>query len=98
MNNKIADVIYFNGYIYTADSHDSVVDAIALKEGYILATGTSDELHQYVGPETESIDLEGKMMMPVYCWRPPLPLQNSRKESPPFPLLHFPCKSEPSLR
>lgn len=64
MNNKIADVIYFNGYIYTADSQDSVVDAIALKEGYILATGTSDELHQYVGPETESIDLEGKMMMP----------------------------------
>ncbi len=64
MNNPFADVIYFNGYIYTADNQNRVVDAIALRDGYILATGTSDELHQYVGPETESIDLEGKMMMP----------------------------------
>ncbi len=64
MNNQLADVIYFNGYIYTADDKNRVVDAVAVRDGYILATGTSDELHQYVGPETESIDLEGKMMMP----------------------------------
>lgn len=64
MNNQFADVIYFNGYIYTADTQDRIVDAIAVRDGYVLATGSSDELHQYVGPETESIDLEGKMMMP----------------------------------
>lgn len=53
MNNQLADVIYFNGYIYTADDKNRVVDAVAVRDGYILATGTSDELHQYVGPETE---------------------------------------------
>ncbi|KLN95543.1 amidohydrolase [Moellerella wisconsensis] len=64
MNNKVADVIYFNGYIYTADQQNTVVDSIAVADGYILACGSAEQLQRYVGPETESIDLEGKMMMP----------------------------------
>lgn len=64
MNNQVADIIYFNGYIYTADQQDSVVDSIAVQNGYIIGCGSAKSLQQYVGPETESIDLEGKMMMP----------------------------------
>jgi len=33
-----ADVIYVNGYIYTADKQDTVCEAIAIKNGYIIAT------------------------------------------------------------
>ena len=61
-----ADVIYINGYIYTADKKDTVCEAIAIKNGYIIATGSTDEInsHHYVDNDTAIYDLHGKTMMP----------------------------------
>ena len=39
-----ADLILFNGKIYTVDSAFSTVEAVAVKDGKIIATGTSEEL------------------------------------------------------
>ncbi|MDR0806020.1 MAG: amidohydrolase [Enterobacteriaceae bacterium] len=64
MSNKLADVLYFNGYIYTADAENSVVEAIALAAGKILSCGTKQQLQEFVTPQTEQIDLHGNMMMP----------------------------------
>lgn len=64
MSNIVADVIYFNGYIYTADAQNSVIDAIAIAGGKVLACGDIQQLQRYIGAETEQIDLQGKMMMP----------------------------------
>lgn len=64
MDKKIADRIYFNGYIYTADANDSVVDAIAIAKGTIIATGTRQEIESYANEHTERFDLKGHMMMP----------------------------------
>lgn len=59
-----ADVIYYNGKIYTADAHNTLVSALAIGQGYIVATGCDDELLMLATPETLCIDLAGKMMMP----------------------------------
>ena len=61
-----ADVIYINGYIYTADQHDTVCEAIAIQNGYIMATGSTQEINnsQYVDNYTVIYDLQGKTMMP----------------------------------
>ena len=61
-----ADVIYINGYIYTADKKDTVCEAIAIKNGYIIASGSTDEInsHHYVDNDTAIYDLHGKTMMP----------------------------------
>lgn len=64
MSNQLADVIYFNGYIYTADAQDSIVEAIAIACGKVLACGTSQQLESYANEQTLKIDLHGKMMMP----------------------------------
>lgn len=64
MSNQLADVIYFNGYIYTADAQDSIVEAIAIACGKVLACGTSQQLESYANGQTLKIDLHGKMMMP----------------------------------
>lgn len=64
MSNQLADVIYFNGYIYTADAQDSIVEAIAIARGKVLACGTSQQLESYANEQTLKIDLHGKMMMP----------------------------------
>ncbi|MCO6539381.1 MAG: amidohydrolase [Gilliamella sp.] len=61
-----ADVIYINGYIYTADKQDSVCEAIAIENGYIIATGSTQEINNshYVDNHTIIYDLQGKTMMP----------------------------------
>ncbi|WP_261821741.1 amidohydrolase [Pragia fontium] len=64
MSNKMADVIYFNGYIYTADAENRVVEAVAIASGRILACGTEQQLQGFITPQTQQIDLQGKMMMP----------------------------------
>lgn len=64
MSNQLADVIYFNGYIYTADAQDSIVEAIAIACGKVLTCGTSQQLESYANEQTLKIDLHGKMMMP----------------------------------
>ncbi|NDO82993.1 amidohydrolase [Citrobacter sp. NCU1] len=58
------DVIYHNGKIYTADKSDQFCEAIAIKQGYITAVGSSHELLALAGAQTEVIDLEKKVVLP----------------------------------
>lgn len=59
-----ADSVYLNGYIYTADKNNSVCEAIAISDGYIIAAGTTQTIQAYIAPTTQVIDLHGKTMMP----------------------------------
>jgi predicted amidohydrolase YtcJ len=59
-----ADMILMNGNILTVDSANSVVEAVAVKEGKILAVGSYSQLKQLVGASTKQIDLKGKTMTP----------------------------------
>lgn len=61
-----ADVIYLNGYIYTADQQDTVCEAVAIQNGYIIATGSTQEINNsnYVDNHTIIHNLQGKIMMP----------------------------------
>lgn len=59
-----ADQVFVNGIIYTVDETNPKVEAVAIKDGLILAVGTSEEIQAYVGESTETIDLQGKTMTP----------------------------------
>ncbi|QRG78695.1 amidohydrolase [Citrobacter sp. R56] len=58
------DVIYHNGKIYTADKSDRFCEAIAIKQGYITAVGSSHKLLALAGAQTEVIDLEKRVVLP----------------------------------
>lgn len=58
------DVIYHNGKIYTADKSDQFCEAIAIKQGYITAVGSSHELLALAGAQTDVIDLEKRVVLP----------------------------------
>ena len=60
----IADSIFTNGKIATLDSRNTVVEAIAVKNGFIIARGTTDEIRGLAGGTTQEIDLGGKVMLP----------------------------------
>ena len=59
-----ADVVLFNGTVYTVDPDWKIATAVAIKGNEILATGSDSEIEAYVGPETEKIDLAGKTVLP----------------------------------
>ncbi|MBW1764881.1 MAG: amidohydrolase family protein, partial [Deltaproteobacteria bacterium] len=59
-----ADMILFNGKIYTVDKDFSMAGAVAIKNGRFLAVGDMDDVAPYEGPETEKIDLKGLPVIP----------------------------------
>ena len=59
-----ADLILMNGNVLTVDPNDSIVEAIAVKDGSIQAAGSYKELKQFVGPSTKQVDLRGKTVTP----------------------------------
>ncbi len=61
MSRKDADLILFNGRIATQDERRSMMQALAIKDGRILATGTDAEIGGYQG---RKIDLNGRTVIP----------------------------------
>ena len=59
-----ADLVFTNGFVYTVDETNPTAEAVAAKNGLILAVGTTVEISEYIGDQTEVIDLQGKTMTP----------------------------------
>lgn len=59
------DVIYTNGKIYTMNSGNAVVEAVAIKDGKILEMGSSEEITGKYKSE-EVIDLKGATVLPGF--------------------------------
>jgi predicted amidohydrolase YtcJ len=61
---KYADRVLLNGNILTVDARDSIAQALAIRDGRIMAVGSNAEIEILVGPETERIDLTGLTVTP----------------------------------
>jgi predicted amidohydrolase YtcJ len=59
-----ADTVLVNGKVVTLDAAGTVASALAIREGRILAVGTSEEILAQAGSATERIDLAGKTVVP----------------------------------
>lgn len=59
-----ADTIYYNAAIWTGDSSQPAAGALAIKEGRILFVG--EDYQNYQGPETELVDVQGRLMLPGF--------------------------------
>ncbi len=59
-----ADMIISGGPIYTMDSQNTVVEAVAIKDNRIIYAGAMTEAEGLKDDETEMIDLQGKTMTP----------------------------------
>jgi predicted amidohydrolase YtcJ len=59
-----ADTILINGKILTVDNQFSAREALAIREGKIMATGSSADVRKLAGPGTRVIDLEGRTVIP----------------------------------
>ncbi len=61
-----ADTVLKNGVICSLDSENRVYEAIAIKDGIIVAVGDNKGMSNLIGPETKVVDLNGKFVCPGF--------------------------------
>ncbi|MCY4158974.1 MAG: amidohydrolase family protein, partial [Bacteroidetes bacterium] len=61
---EYARLVLTNGRIITLNSSQPEVESLAISGDTILALGTTEEIKDFIGPETRVIDLEGKFTIP----------------------------------
>ncbi len=62
----IADAIYSGGPVITVDDTLGTVEAVATKDGRILAVGSAQEIAAHAGPNTRQVDLAGRTLTPGF--------------------------------
>jgi predicted amidohydrolase YtcJ len=62
---KSQTTVYFNGKIYTLDANNTVVEAIAVKDGKIIDLGKNDDIKNKYGKD-KLIDLNGGTVLPGF--------------------------------
>jgi len=64
INKESATMIIHGGTIYTVDSNQATVEAVAFKDNIILFAGSLKEAESFKNEQTELLDLKGKTMTP----------------------------------
>ncbi len=67
MSAQSPERIFFNGKIYTVNPAQPWAEAVAVAGGRILAVGADAEILAVAGPQTERIDLGGRLTLPGLC-------------------------------
>ena len=66
MKQILADIIIQNGRVLTVNQSNEIAEAVAIRGNQILAVGSSSEMEEYLGPDTQVIDAEGKSVLPGF--------------------------------
>jgi len=59
-----ADTVYRHGTILTIDAHNSVAQALAVRDGRIAYVGDEAGVTGHIGRDTKVVDLGGRVLMP----------------------------------
>ena len=58
--------LYFNGDVYTVDESRPRAEALAVRDGRIIAVGSRDECESALGRDCEQVDLNGRALLPGF--------------------------------
>src|SRR5262245_38259005 len=58
------DIILYNGKISSLDAKDSVYQAIAIRDGKVMAVGENAAIKALARADTETVDLNGRRVLP----------------------------------
>jgi predicted amidohydrolase YtcJ len=75
-----ADIILVNGKIVTVDNSFTILQAVAIKSGRIVAVGSTNDILKLKGDSTEIIDLSGNCVIPGIIEGHAHPIQASQSE------------------
>jgi predicted amidohydrolase YtcJ len=63
---QTADLVLINGKIVTMDESKPVVEALAIRQGRVLAVGSNETIKSHISDSTQTIDLKGKLAIPGF--------------------------------
>lgn len=61
-----ADVIYTNARIWTGEPGQPMAEAVAVRDGRVIAVGSKESMKNYSGSPTIVVDVGGKLMLPGF--------------------------------
>jgi len=61
---QAADLALINGKVFTLDAENPNAQAVAVKDGKILAVGLINEIRKFINPSTKILDVKGKLVIP----------------------------------
>jgi len=63
---EVADLVLRGGHVVTVDETTPEAQAVAIRDSRIVAVGSDQEIDALVGPETEVIELAGRLAIPGF--------------------------------
>src|SRR5262245_201245 len=61
-----ADLAFLGGGVYTVDAERPGAQAVAVRDGRIVAVGTDEAVRAVSGPATAVVDLRGRLVLPGF--------------------------------
>ena len=61
-----AETVFLHGKVLTLDAAGTVVQALAVGDGRVLATGSDAQIRKLAGARTEIVDLHGRTVLPGF--------------------------------
>jgi len=61
-----ADLVLKNGIVWTGEAEMPGAEAVAVAQGEIVRVGSNDDVKELIGPETQLIDLQQKLLLPGF--------------------------------
>ena len=65
-SNPSADVIYTNAMVWTGEEDQPKAEAVAVRDGRVIAVGSRESMKNYSGPSSVVVDVGGKLMLPGF--------------------------------
>jgi predicted amidohydrolase YtcJ len=62
----VADIVFKNGNVYTANDKSAKAQAIAVKGDKIVFVGTNEAAQKFIGTSTRVVDLKGNTVLPGF--------------------------------
>ena len=59
-----ADLVVVNGRVLTIDDDNPAAEAVAVKDGVIIAVGDRASIEEFKGPTTKVVDAQGGSVLP----------------------------------
>jgi len=63
---EAADILLLRGRVWTAEANPAWAEALAVRDGRVVAVGTTSEVETLRGPKTEVIHLGGRLVLPGF--------------------------------
>jgi predicted amidohydrolase YtcJ len=61
-----ADMVVVNARVFLADDAGTVVQALAVRDGHVVAAGSDADVRRLAGPRTRVVDAQGRLVTPGF--------------------------------